>query len=260
MKEMVSIEEVLNSRCSSDFDFDPGKSHFGTFVNERPPETAINHIIHCLGTPRFSSGKLLNWFKDEYLFLGFENSKDAYAQRVLHIESGMQHEAIYLACAAEGVGTCIDNQGINGTQNGEKTTTAKYLIMKMADPYETGRFTTKAPGPRKQFVPGKNLTEPFRKGNFECLPKLSRLATFNKSGASATEKDASQLLWAAKGRTPHCIKINKWNLMWGLTIPTWGGGQDYTSVYLLKDRKLYLYGNWTKKFSLMNRLFREKFR
>jgi hypothetical protein len=46
--------------------------------------------------------------------------------------------------------------------------------------------------------------------------------------------------------------------MWGLTIPTWGGDQDYTSVYLAKEGKLFVYINWTKSFSLLNRALREK--
>jgi hypothetical protein len=48
--------------------------------------------------------------------------------------------------------------------------------------------------------------------------------------------------------------------MWGLTIPTMGGVQNYTSAYLIKDKKLYAYVNWTKEFSLLNRIFREKFK
>ena len=51
-----------------------------------------------------------------------------------------------------------------------------------------------------------------------------------------------------------------WNLMWGLTIPTWGGGQDYTRAYLVEDDKLFIYRNWTKDFSSLNRLLRQRFR
>jgi hypothetical protein len=256
--EHASIERVLNSRCSSDLGIT--KSHFGTFINKYPSETTIDRILKCLDIPRFSDERLLHWFENGFLFLGFKHAKDPHTQRLLHIESGMQHEAVYLACAAEGVGTCIHNQGINGTQKGEITSTARHLIMEMTDPYDSGKLTTKAPGPQKPCIPGKNLTEPVRDGDIECLAELSKLTTFKKSGSSATEKDISQLLWATKGRTPHCVKVNRWNFMWGLTIPTWGGGQNYTSVHLVKDKKLYSYVNWTKEFSLMNRLFREKFR
>jgi len=253
-KDPVSIEKVLNSRCSSEH-AGPRRSHFGTFTDKNPPEETINHIISYCSIPRFSSGKLLHWFKDRYLFLGFENPKDPNAQRLLHVESGMQHEAVYLGCAAEGIGTCIHNQGIDGTQYEEKTATARQLIMEIADSYMTGKFSTKAPGPQKPFVQGKNLTEPRRDGDIECVTQLGKLTTSNKSGSSSTEKDVSQLLWAARGRTPHYVKMERWNLTWGLTIPTWGGHQDYTSLCFVKGNKLYTYVNWTKEFSLTNKLF-----
>ena len=257
-RDTVSIEKALNSRCSSQFDATPQKSHWGTFLNQRPPKPIINRVLRCCSVPRFSDGKLVHWFKDRYLFLGFEQPDDPHTERVLHIESGMQHEAVYLACTAQEVGTCIHNQSIHGTQYGKRIATARHLIMNITDPYEGGKFTTNAPGPEKPFKVGNNLSEPSRDGDTECLPQLEHLTAFGKSGASATKKEMSQLLWAAKGRTPHQIRIHVWNQMWGLTIPTWGGGQDYTSVYLINDDKLFRYINWTKKFSLLNRLFREK--
>ena len=259
-RDMVSVEKVLNSRCSSDSNVGPKKSHWGTFLDRRPPEKTINHVLGCCDIPRFSSGKLLRWFKNGDLFLGFEKPNDPYTERLLHIESGMQQEAVYLACAAQEIGTCIYDQGINGTECGEKIVTARHLIMEMADPYESGKFTTKAPGPEKPFVPGKNLCKPMRDGDVECMPLLESPASSNKSGPSATEKNISQLLWAARGRTPHCVCIRKWKLMWGLTIPTAGGVQNFTTVYLMKDDKLFLYVNWTKKFSLLNRIFRQELR
>jgi hypothetical protein len=257
-RDVVSIEKVLNSRCSSQFDASSQKSHWGTFLNQPPPKKIINRALRCCNVPRFSNGKLVHWFKNEHLFLGFEKPKDRHAERVLHIESGMQQEAVYLACTVQGVGTCIHNQGINGTEYGEKIATCRHLIMEITHPYEAGKFTTKAPGPEKPFRRGKNLSEPLRDGDLECLPQLEHLKSFNKSGSPATKKDVSQLLWAAKGRTPHCIRVHAWNLQWGLTIPTWGGGQDYTSVHLIEEGRLFRYTNWTKKFSLLNRLFREK--
>jgi hypothetical protein len=254
-EDIVSIEKVLNSRCSSDSG--STKCHFGTFSEKHPPGAVIDSILNCLDIPRFSDGNLLHWLENGYLFLGFENPKDPYTQRLLHIESGMQQEAVYLACTTVGVGTCIENQGINGTQNAEKTSTAKHLIMEITDPYESGKLTTKAPGPEKPLVTGQSLTEPLRDGNTECLPALPKLTNSKKSGPSATEKDASQLLWAARGRTPHLVKTDRWKLMWGLTIPTWGAVQSFASVFLVKDKKLYRYVNWTKEFSFVNRFFRE---
>lgn len=253
----VSIEKVLNSRCSSDSG--PRKTHFGTFTNKHVPDETVSHILNWCNIPRNSDGTI-HWFKDGYLFLGFENPNDLNARRLLHVKSGMQQEAVYLGCAAKGVGTCIHNQGINGTQYGKNIATASYLIMEMANPYEEGKFSTRAPGPKKPFIPGKNLSEPRRDSNINCITHLSKFNPSSKFGSSATEKEVSQLLWAARGRTPHYIKFNRWHFMWGLTIPTWGGGQNFTSVYLVKGGKLYAYLNWTKKFSLINRLFRDRLR
>lgn len=139
--DVVSIEKALNSRCSSDSG--PKKSQFGTFTKKRPSEKTIDNMVNCLNIPRFSDGKLLHWFENDYLYLGFENRRDPHGERVLHLESGMQHEAVYLACAAEGVGTCVHNQGMNGTSY-EKRATARHLIMKITDPYERSKFTTEA--------------------------------------------------------------------------------------------------------------------
>jgi len=253
--DLISIEKVLNSRCSSDFDIGLKKGHWGTFINRKPKKDIINSLFRYCQIPRFSSGKLLHWFGNGYLFLGFEKTKEPQVERILHIESGLQQEAVHLACAAQGIGTCIHNQGVNGTKYGEKIATARHLIMEMTDIYESGKFTTKSPGPKKSFKKGKSLCEPDRDSEIECLPQLENLKSFAKSGSSAGKKDISQLLWAAKGRTPHRIRMDMWNILWGLTIPTWGGGQDYTSVFLVKNNKLFRYINWTKNFLWLNKMF-----
>jgi len=239
----VSIEKVLNSRCSCDFDGNPQKNHWGIFIkNKHPPRRIIERVLRCCKkTPHFSDGELSLWFENEHLFLGFEKTNNPFKTRLLHIESGMQQEAVYLACTALGLGTCIHNLGINGTEYKNKIATTRHLILEKANSYETGKFTTAAPGPEKPFKHGKNLSEPKRDGKVESLPKLERLTLFKNTGTPADETDISQLLWAAKGRIPHYIKSHPW----GLTIPTWGGGQNYTSVYLTKENKLFHYINWT---------------
>lgn len=245
MKEIVSIEKVLNSRCSCDFDGNPRKDHWGSYIKgKRPSRRIIEHVLQCCRVPQFSDGKLSLWFEDGYLFLGFEKTNDPFKTRLLRIENGMQQEAVYLACTALGLGTCIHNLGINGTEYKNKIATAKHLILEKANSYETEKFSTAPPGPEKPFKKGKNLSEPKRDGNVECLPELKQLTLFQNTGTQADETDISQLLWAAKGRTPHYIKSHPW----GLTIPTWGGGQNYTNVYLVKENKLFRYINWTTKF------------
>lgn len=242
-KSIVSVEKVLNSRCSCDFDDNPKKDHWGVFIKDKHPSRRIlERVLRCCKkTPQFSKGKLSLWFEDEYLFLGFEKTNDPFETRLLHIESGMQQEAVYLACTALGLGTCIRNLGVDGTEYKNKIATARHLILEKADSYKTGKFSTAPPGPEKPFKKGKNLSEPKRDSNIECLPELEQLTLFEDAGTQADETDISQLLWAAKGRTPHYVKSHPW----GLTIPTMGGGQNYTTVYLVKENKLYRYINWT---------------
>jgi len=241
--ENTCIETVLNSRCSCDFDGDPKNDHWGLFVEDRAPSRKIKeHVLRCCRrTPQFSDGKLALWFEDKYLFLGFEETADPFKNRLLHIESGMQHEAVYLACTALGFGTCIHNLGVNGTKYGNKMATARHLILENVESYKEGKHTAATPGPEKPFKNGKNLPPPRRNGDTECLHALERLNLSHDHGDAADITDISQMLWAAKGRTPHYIKSHPW----GLTIPTWGGGQDYTTVYLVHENRLYRYVNWT---------------
>ena len=208
----------------------------------------MERILRCCKVPQYSDGKLLLWFEDKYLFLGFEKTNEPFQTRMLHIESGMQQEAVYLACTALGVGTCIHNLGINGTQRENKIATTRHLILEKTNSYETGKYTTAAPGPKKPIKHGKNLTEPQRDSSVECLPELKQLTLTKNTGSHADETGISQLLWAAKGRTPHYIKSHPW----GLTIPTWGGGQDYTNVYLVRNNKLFRYISWTTRFLTMH--------
>jgi hypothetical protein len=257
-KDTVSIEKVLNSRCTCGFETGLRKRHWGTFVNTFLPRSRTDDLLHYCKVPQFSSGKLVQWFSDDRLFVGFEKATDPVTDRLLNIESGMQQQAVYLACAATGLGACILNQGINGTTYGERFATASYVIREMLYPYKSGNFTVMAPGPRRRFLKGRNLTQPVRDGEMECLPELQRLVFYSKKGSQAVDAaDVSQLLWAAKGRTPHLIRLQVLKMMWGLTIPTWGGGQDYTSVHVVRDRKNFRYVNLTKGF-LPKRLIWEK--
>jgi hypothetical protein len=246
MTDIISVEKVLNSRCSCDFDGNPKNNHWGMFIKDKhPSQETIQHMLQCCRVPQFSGGKLSLWFEDEHLFLGFEKTNDPFNTRLLHVESGMQQEAVYLACTALGLGTCIHNLGVEGTDCKDRVATARHLILEKADSYEKGKFSIAPPGPEKPFRMGKNISEPGRDGHLECLKAMEQLTLSEGTGIHAGETEISQLLWAAKGRTPHYVKSHPW----GLTIPTWGGGQNYTNVYLVKENKLFRYVNWTATFS-----------
>jgi hypothetical protein len=242
VQDMVSIEKVLNSRCSSGFDNSSKNSHWGTFVKDDDTSRKVTYdVLKYCKIPQFSDGKLAQEFQNEYLFLNAEKKDDPFKARLLQIESGMQQEAVYLACTALGLGACIHNLGINGTERENSIATARYLILEKENCYKTGKFSTASPGPEKPFKKGKNLSEPRRDGKVECLDQMMQLTVSEKNGNRAGEADISQLLWAARGRTPHYVKRHPW----GLTIPTWGGRQNFTNVYIIKARKLFRYVNWT---------------
>jgi len=76
--DVVSIEKVLNSRCSSDFDLGTKKRNWGTLIDQRPPKKIIDRILRCCNIPRFSNKILTHWFKNGYLFLGFKKPSDPY--------------------------------------------------------------------------------------------------------------------------------------------------------------------------------------
>jgi hypothetical protein len=75
---------------------------------------------------------------------------------------------------------------------------------------------------------------------FEAIERMDITSDGRRSGS----KDVSQLLWAARGRTPHKYRGREW----GMTIPTWAGGQNYTSLYLLNENGLHEYINWRGNF------------
>jgi hypothetical protein len=74
------------------------------------------------------------------------------------------------------------------------------------------------------------------------LSVLRDLKVEDLNGNIATQESISQLLWAARGRTPHLYKSKPW----GMTIPTWGGDQYISSVYLVSRNSLSKYINWNK--------------
>ena len=75
------------------------------------------------------------------------------------------------------------------------------------------------------------------------LSVLRELKVENLNGKIGTQESISQLLWAARGRTPHLYKSKPW----GMTIPTSRGEQKITSVYLILEGKLSRYVNWRWK-------------
>ena len=71
------------------------------------------------------------------------------------------------------------------------------------------------------------------------LDVLNKLELRKTDGSDTPDWATGQLLWAARGRTPHLYNSKPW----GLTIPTWAGKQDISSLYFINDGAIYKYIN-----------------
>jgi hypothetical protein len=107
-------------------------------------------------------------------------------------------------------------------------------------PSYMGSFWTSAlPSDRKPWRSG-NLPDPRRDGKKPLLQVLKNLEIRQKGASKADLPELGQLLWAAKGRTPHLYKSKPW----AMTVPFWTDRVETTSVYLIRNRRLYRYVNW----------------
>lgn len=226
----TTVETALNSRCSS------GGGHWGVFDESSPPSPQQLALVREAAEriPRFTSGRLFVDLEGEWFTLAVEPGAGEWE----HVESGMQQQAIYLACAALGLGTCIHNVGVDGRLEGDRHLTARMIVRGLRPPYNGSFWTADPPSGGKPWLSG-NLPDPDRSGEFPLFDAMWRAST-SAEGGSAGRKEISQLLWAARGRTPHLYRGKEW----GMTIPTWAGGQNYTSLYLLGEDGLYRYVNW----------------
>jgi hypothetical protein len=86
-KDTVSIEKVLNSRCSCGFENGLKKRHWGVFVNTTFPRSRVDDLLLYCRIPQFSGGKLSQWFVDERLFVGFVRSLCCDGPWGVHIQS-----------------------------------------------------------------------------------------------------------------------------------------------------------------------------
>lgn len=103
--EAVSIEMALNSRCTSDYDENPKRFHWGMFDGSRRlSETQIKRIIHLAKIPRFTGRKVEIQYEPNILTFVIDNHASGLARHWMMVESGMQQQAIALVCAALGVG------------------------------------------------------------------------------------------------------------------------------------------------------------
>jgi hypothetical protein len=239
----ISVEMALNSRCTSDYDGNPKRFHWGMFDRTKKlSEAQVKEIVSLARIPRFTDRGVEIQHESNTLTFIIDNKASGPLRDFLMVESGMQQQAIGLICAALGVGMVFSNMGKDGTSISEKDYgTIKIKLGAMKPSYSGSFWSNASPSGRKFWRKG-NLPEPVRKGDKPLLSVLDRLKTENRGGKVSSDAPLSQLLWAARGRTAHWYKSRPW----GMTIPTWGGDQNISSIYLISNYQLARYVNWQK--------------
>lgn len=239
----ISVETALNSRCSSDSDDNPFKFHWGMFDRAKKlSNEQINKVISCAAIPRFTEYTLEVKPAGSILTFSVDNKASGIYRDWIMVESGMQQQAIGLICAALGIGSVLQSFGDDGRRLSETEWGTIRMKLSTIKPCYSGSFwTTAAPRGARPWKRG-NLPDPSREGKKPLIPTLKAVKTSKKTGREATDESISQLLWAARGRTPHFYKSQPWSM----TIPTSGGKQNISSVYLLSNYSLYKYVNWHK--------------
>jgi hypothetical protein len=257
--ETISVEMALNSRCTSDYDGNPKKFHWGMFDRTKKlSDKQINKIITLAKIPRFTEQTVQIQSDRNILTFVLDNQISGIEEEWMMVESGMQQQAIGLVCAALGVGMVFRNLGKDGTPiSTSKHANIKIKLDPMEPTYNGSYWSASSPAGLRGWLKG-NMPDPARNGGKPLISALRDLKTKNTKARNSTDADVSQLLWAARGRTPHYYKSRPW----GMTIPTWGGEQNISSVYLVSDNKLSKYINWdrnrpTHSLSTMNKIDRQ---
>lgn len=241
--ERTSIELALNSRCSSDYDGDPGVFHWGMFDgSSRLSDEQIARIAGLAGRFRVSEdSNRIGITGNSLAFLIGQPPASDFSGSVM-VGSGMQQQAACLASAALGIGTQFNALGTDGAVLPSGEFAAVRIHLAPAKPSYRGSFWTAAtPDHERPWLPG-NLPDPRRDGTRPLLGVLLDMSFDCSEGIAATRSEVGQLLWAARGRTPHFYKSRPW----GLTIPTWQGNQNISAVYVASGPNLYQYVNWQK--------------
>jgi hypothetical protein len=239
----ISVELALNSRCSSDYDGNPRKFHWGMFEeSKRLSENSIRRIVELVKIPRFTQRNLRIKSEENVLFFIIDDLPKGLEKDWALVESGMQQQAMELVCSALGVGISLKSLGKDGTSISENEYAAvKAWIDAMKPSYDGSYWSPMVPNGRQSWVPG-NLPEPVRNSVSSFFTLLPTLEIENEGTHRINRILLSQILWAARGRTPHLYKTRPW----GLTIPTWGGLQGITGVYIIHEDVLSMYSNWER--------------
>lgn len=241
----ISVETALNSRCTSDYDGDPCYFHWGMFDPERKiTQILIERIIRLAKPPRFTDGLIEVRSKQNSLTFVIENRASGILRDWAMIESGMQQQLVALICSVLGVGMVFRGLGDEGTLLSHKERATVEMKLDAMKPSYNGSYWTRSPPAGPRAWQKGSLPDPDRRGNVALLRVVPMLGKqISKSSMDQSRETASQLFWAARGRTPHFYKGRPW----GMTIPVSRGDQGITDLFLLADDALYRYVNWAKR-------------
>jgi hypothetical protein len=104
----VSVEMALNSRCSSDYDGNPRKFHWGMFEETKTLSVEqIGKIIELATIPRFTHVEIRIISDGNSLFFLIDDLPTGKEKDWVMVECGMQQQAVGLICSAFGVGMAI---------------------------------------------------------------------------------------------------------------------------------------------------------
>ena len=239
--ERISVELALNSRCSSDDDDDPTVFHWGMFDRGmRLSDKDIQRIVDLSRAPRYTSWDLGIRIERNVLFVVSDPLASGIQKDWLMVECGMLQQAVFLACASLGVGSVIANLGRDGRILPDGGfASVRIRIDPMKPSYQGSLWSSGAPGPGKRWRQG-NLQDPRRDGAVPLGTALAGCAFEQERGTPASVQTLGQLLWAARGRTPHLYKSTPW----GLTIPVWSGDEELSGLSVLAERSHWKYVNW----------------
>jgi hypothetical protein len=162
----VSVEMALNSRCSSDYDGNPRKFHWGMFEETKTLSVEqIGKIIELATIPRFTHVEIRIISDGNSLFFLIDDLPTGKEKDWVMVECGMQQQAVGLICSAFGVGMAIKSLGKDGICVSESEYAAvKARIDAMKPSYQGSYWSGMAPTGRQSWVTG-NLPEPIRDSN-----------------------------------------------------------------------------------------------
>jgi len=237
----TTVETALNSRCTSDYDDNPRQFHWGMFDrNRKLSHSQIEQITQRARVPSFAKGRASIGTEQGTLIFLVDNRETGLRREWAMVESGMQQQAVGLVCAALGVGHVHRSLGEEGKPlSGDEFATVQIKLDAMKPSYDGAYWSTSAPSDTRPWERG-NLPDPDRKGGKALLDVLGELKTDRSAGKATSDRELGQLLWAARGRTPHFYKSEPW----GLTIPTYRGEQTISAVHVVRGDRLLRYVNW----------------